>query len=369
MKKHQLIAGVVVMAALILLVVWSHSRIPFNSGVFRAQLALADWRKIAVGMLCIYAGFVFRSVRWAMLLRHTRRVPSLSLVGTQVIGFTAVALIGRVADLVRPYLVARKTGLTLSSQIAVYIVERLFDAGAMGLLFSLALLQVPQADVLQAIRQTGHMSFLLHRNPELAADLLRYGGLVLTVCGALFLVGIRLGGEAIARFFERAFGLVSHKLGHAAGHKIRMFHAGLDTIRSFSDFAVTASLSIAMWILIAAAYFETIRAFTASPELASVSVGKCVLLMLISGGASAFQLPVIGWFSQIFIMTVALAGVLGAGHEAATACAAALLLVTFLGIMPVGLIWAQFENVSLRRITVESEHAGEQLDDVSGSVD
>ena len=91
--------------------------------------------------------------------------------------------------------------------------------------------------------------------------------------------------------------------------------------------------------------------------------------MLISGGASAFQLPVIGWFSQIFIMTVALAGVLGAGHEAATACAATLLLVTFLGIMPVGLIWAQFENVSLRRITVESEHAGEQLDDGSGSVD
>jgi hypothetical protein len=48
-------------------------------------------------------------------------------------------------------------------------------------------------------------------------------------------------------------------------------------------------------------------------------------------------------------------------QETATACAATLLLVTFLSIVPVGLIWAQFENVSLRKITVESEHAGEEL--------
>jgi hypothetical protein len=363
LKKKQWIVGLAVLAALVLLVVWGHRRIHFDFAVFRAQLALADWGKMAVGLGCIYIGYILRSARWAMLLRHNKRVSALSLIGTQVMGFTAVAMIGRVADLVRPYLVARKTGLELSSQIAVYIVERLFDAGAMAVLFSLALLQVPQADVLTAIRQTGHMSFLLHRNPELAADVFRYGGLVLTMCGALFLAGIRLSGEAIARIFEQVFGLVSHKLGHAAGHRIRVFHAGLDTIRSFSDFAITASLSLVMWVLIAAAYFETMRAFTASPELSTVSVGKTVLLMLVSGMASIVQLPVLGWFSQIGVVAWALTVVAGAGHEAALACAASLLVVTFLGILPVGLIWAQFENVSLRRITVESEHAGEQLAD------
>jgi hypothetical protein len=36
-------------------------------------------------------------------------------------------------------------------------------------------------------------------------------------------------------------------------------------------------------------------------------------------------------------------------------------LITFLSIVPVGLIWAQFEHVSLRKITVESEQAGEEL--------
>jgi len=38
-----------------------------------------------------------------------------------------------------------------------------------------------------------------------------------------------------------------------------------------------------------------------------------------------------------------------------------LLMITFLSIVPVGLIWAQFEHVDLRKVTVESEHAGEEF--------
>jgi hypothetical protein len=38
-----------------------------------------------------------------------------------------------------------------------------------------------------------------------------------------------------------------------------------------------------------------------------------------------------------------------------------LLLVTFLSVIPVGLIWAQFEHVNLRKVTHESERAEEDL--------
>jgi hypothetical protein len=83
-----------------------------------------------------------------------------------------------------------------------------------------------------------------------------------------------------------------------------------------------------------------------------------MLLLAFSGVSSVFQLPVLGWFTQIGVVAAAVASFYGAAPEASTACAATLLLVTFLGIVPVGLIWAQFEHVSLRKITVESEHAG-----------
>lgn len=361
MKKSQLILGLVALAALAALLFWGRNRIHFDFAVFRAQLAHADWWKIALSAAFIYLAYAFRSVRWARLLKHNKKVPPFSLLGTQVMGFTAVALIGRVADPVRPYLVAKKTGLPLSSQIAVYIVERLFDAGSMALIFSVAMLWVSYSDIMRATSHSHLVSLLGSQSPALAAFAARYGGLLLTLLGALFLLAVRLAGNTVASIAEHTFGLFSKNLGIAAGEKIRAFHAGLDTMRTFSEFSVTVGLSISMWLLIAAAYFVGVQAFSASPELAAITPSKCVLLMVASGGASIFQLPVLGWFTQIGIVAAALTGLFGANPEAATACAAVLLLTTFLGIVPIGLIWAQFEHVSLRKVTVESENAGEDL--------
>jgi uncharacterized protein (TIRG00374 family) len=363
LKKNHLILGLVVLAALAALLIWGWNRSHFDIGLFRSQLAMADWRRIGLAIGCIYFAYLIRAARWALLLRHNKKVTLFSLLGTQVIGFTAVALIGRVADLVRPYLVSKRTGLPLTSQVAVYVVERLFDAGSMALIFSVAMIWVPTDDILKAAAHSGVMARLALHHRELALFLVRFGGLALTLFGAVFVLVVRIAGETVAAFFERALAPVSKNLGHSIGHKIRAFHSGLDTMRSFADFAVAASLSLGMWLIIACAYFEGCKAFVASPELAAITPPKCVLLMIASGGASVIQLPVLGWFSQIGLVVVALTLVLGASAEAATACAAMLLLVTFLSIIPVGLIWAQFEHVSLRKITVESEHAGEELAD------
>jgi uncharacterized protein (TIRG00374 family) len=345
LKKNQLIAGLLMLVALVALVVWGRDRIHFDFGVFRAQLAMADWRKIAIGFGCIYVGYIFRAARWALLIKPHKKVSVFSLLGTQVIGFTAIALIGRVADPVRPYLVSKKTGLPLSSQFAVYIVERLFDAGAMALIFSSVILLAPQGALPHAeiVRKAG------------------IWGLVLTVAGGLFLVAVRVAGGMVASLMEAAFSLVSSKLGHAVGHKIRTFRAGLDTLRTFSDFGLASLLSLTMWGLITMAYLETTQAFVASPQLASMTLPRCMLLLAFSGGASVFQLPVLGWFTQIGLVAAALSSFYGAAPEASTACAATILLVTFLGIVPVGLVWAQFEHVSLRKVASESGHAGDEL--------
>jgi hypothetical protein len=361
LNKRQWILGLVVLAVLAGFAYWGRDRIHFDFGLFRRQIVLADWRLIALATACIYAAYVFRAARWARLVRHTQKIPSLTLLGPQVIGFTAVALIGRVADLVRPYLVARKTGLPVSSQIAVYIVERLLDMGSMALIFSIAMFWVPADQIIRGTTHAGVMAKLTHHSPELALLVVRYGGLVITLLGALFLVAVRLAGEKVASFLEFSFGLISKNLGHAVGNKIRTFHSGLDTMRSFSDFLAAAALSLTMWLLISTAYFECCKAFVDSPKLIAITPPKCILLMVASGGASVFQLPVIGWFSQIGLVAVALAAILGASPEAATACGATLLLVTFLSVVPVGLIWAQFDHVNLRKVTVESEHVNEVL--------
>ena len=327
------------------LFIYAQHRYPFHWRTFVEQLRLADWLRIGIAVSCIYVGYVFRAVRWAQLMRHNKKVPLFSLLGTQVIGFAAVALIGRVADPVRPYLVSKRTGAPLSTQIAVYIVERLFDFGSMALIISSVILLAPAGSLPhpEQLRKGG------------------YGGLAITLLAGLFLVAVRLAGGVVASFFERAFGLVSKKLGEAVGNKVRAFRTGLDTMRSFSDFAMASALSLTMWMLITLAYLETMKAFVASPPLAAMDLPKCILLLAVSGTASVFQLPILGWFSQIGFVAAAMASFYGASPEASTACAATLLLVTFLSIVPVGLVWARFEHVSLRKITEESGHAGEAL--------
>ncbi|HEX4311345.1 MAG TPA: lysylphosphatidylglycerol synthase transmembrane domain-containing protein [Acidobacteriaceae bacterium] len=337
--------AVIVLLAVVALVWFGRHRIHFDWHAFAEQLRMANWHRIAFGLGCIYAAYLVRSVRWVWLLRHKKKLSPLSLLGTQVMGFTAVALIGRVADPVRPYLVAKKTGLPLSSQFAVYIVERLFDAGSMALITCSVILLAPSGALPhpEIVRKAG------------------YWGLALTLAGSLFLVAVRLWGNAVAAFFGRAFGLVSRRLGDAIQDKIQSFHSGLDTMRSFSDFGVAAALSLGMWLLIAVAYLETMRAFVASPELAAMTLAKGVLMMVVSGGASVIQLPVIGWFTQIGLVAAAITKFFGVAPEAAMGCAATLLLVTFLGIVPIGLTWSRFEHISLTRVTEESEHAGEEL--------
>jgi hypothetical protein len=273
-------------------------------------------------------------------LRHIQKVGPLSLLGTQVIGFTGVALLGRIADPVRPYLVAKKTGLPLSNQVAVYIIERLMDMGSMALIFCSVILLAPAGAL---------------PHPEIVKKF-AFGGLTTTALGALFLLAVRMAPELVVPYTERIFGRISAKLGTAAGHKIRTFYTGLDTMRGFSDFVAVGALSLLMWALIVLAYMEIIQAFV--PEF---TLTMCMLLMAWGMLASTLQLPVVGWFSQIVLVAGAMIRFFNVAPETATACSATLLLVSFLGIVPVGLIWARFEHVSLRKVAAESEQAEVEL--------
>src|SRR5580700_6194601 len=85
-----------------------------------------------------------RALRWQVMLRPFGRTLSIGkLTSDTAIGFTAVILLGRVGEIVRPYLIALSAGLPLSSQLGAWILERLLDLLAVLLLFGFALIRVP----------------------------------------------------------------------------------------------------------------------------------------------------------------------------------------------------------------------------------
>jgi glycosyltransferase 2 family protein len=335
-RKDLLVTAVLLLLALIVFV--NRGRIHFDWAMFWQQLRHVAWIHIAIGIALIYSTFFLRSVRWAVFLSATKKVSPFALVGPQFIGFTAVAIFGRLADVIRPALVAKRIQLPVASQIAVYTIERMFDLGAAAIIFSSALLFAP--------------SNLPHHDIFVRTGLISLAG---TAFIAIFSVTIRVAGGAVASILHATLRPISPALAESIADKVRGFRDGLNAISSAQDFLVTALISLAMWGLIGCAYVQTLHAFPSTPELATISFSSTMLLMGASIGGSLLQLPIIGWFTQIAVTAAAMHEFYNAPIEAATACGALLLVVTFLSIIPMGLIYARINHVSLKSAATQAE--------------
>jgi uncharacterized membrane protein YbhN (UPF0104 family) len=336
MKSRKPILWLTLLTLLAIIVFTHRSRIHFDWPIFFAQLHHIAWVHIAIGIALIYSTFWLRAARWSIFLSATKRVSPFTLVAPQFIGFTAVALFGRLADVIRPALVAKRISLPVSSQVAVYTIERMFDLGAAALIFSSALLFTP-ADM-------PHRSLFLH------TGLIALAGTALI---ALFALSIRIAGEAIATTAHALLHPLSPPIANSTSEKIRAFRQGLNAISSAQDFVIATLISLTMWTLIGTAYMQTLHAFVATPALATITFSSTMLLMAASIGASLFQIPIIGWFTQITATALAMHEFYNAPIEAATACGALLLLVTFLSIIPAGLIAARLNHITLKS-TIET---------------
>jgi glycosyltransferase 2 family protein len=341
MNKRSGVLWAVAAVALVVLVFLFRDKVHFDWAMFWQQLRFVSVGHIVTGIVLIYVTYWLRAVRWAVFLSPSKKVSATSLLGPQFIGFTAVALFGRLADLTRPYLVARKVELPLSSQVAVYTIERMFDLGAAAVIFSSALAFTPKD--------------LPHHEVFVRAGEVSIG---LTLAIAFFAAAVRTAGGAVAGFARHTVGLLSKAAGESIATKIVGFRDGLNALSSARDFGVVTALSLAMWGMIGCAYLQTAHAFVQTPELAGLTFSRTMLLMAASIGGSLLQLPIIGWFTQIAVTAAAMHTFYGAPIEAATACGAMLLVVTFLCIIPTGLVYSRVEHVNLKKVASESEAAG-----------
>jgi hypothetical protein len=89
------------------------------------------------------------------------------------------------------------------------------------------------------------------------------------------------------------------------------------------------------------------------PHLSNMDVSHVVLLMGFSMIGSVVQLPAVGGGSQLAVIS-ALQVIYGIPPELAVSCGMLLWLVTFMACIPIGLILAHREHLSLRQLSAES---------------
>jgi glycosyltransferase 2 family protein len=369
-KKRFLITALVlvVLAALVYLQVRTWKKFDWH----RFWVATHNTNKfyLVAGVALVYADYFLRAVRWKIMLRPVSpETKSADLVAPTVIGFTGLALLGRPGEFIRPYLIARKTNLSMASQLAVWTVERIFDTGAFALIMAVNILWSRKTlSRLPGFANSPRRHLLGHEVTSFTLFEAFAIALFLGVClVALVAFRVRKNPTTAAKFFVRIFGRISPKFGHAVGKRVLAFGEGLNTVKDMTSFFQLSGLSVLIWVFIGFAYMAVTHAYSIH-RLSQMTLSSVFLLTAASVVGGVLQLPVVGGGSQLATIGM-LRGVFNLSPELATSCGIMLWLTTFMSVTPAGLAIARSEHVSLTQMEEASLEEEEKALEEEGSGD
>ncbi len=339
--------GIAATLALAGFVVYRWRTSGFSWHEFANALAGVDWSWLALAMALILATYVGRAMRWEVMLRPLQKHTKLWRVfSATAIGFTAVVLFGRAGEPVRPYLIAKKEGVTFSSQVAAWVVERILDLLMVLVIFGIALSQISRS----AIQHGPRVKLVLEAGGYTA-------GIIGVACLALLLGLRKFQGKVQERLME-GLAFLPAAMTVKIGKALHSFGEGMESMRSGRRTALLVVYTIVEWCVIAASFGCVFKAFPATHELGVTDI--VILLGFVCFG-SIVQIPGIGGGMQIVTVLI-LTEFFGISLEAASGIALVLWIITFVEIVPLGLVLAFHEGIqwrNLRHIEQNEQAAGE----------
>ena len=337
LKKHHLgvLLGVLAVLAIAATVIYRWRTSGFSWSAFADSLRNVDWNWLALALLLILATYVGRALRWEVMLRPLAKKASLlRVLSATCVGFTAVVLFGRAGEPVRPYLTSRNEGVSFSSQIAAWVVERILDLLMVLIIFGIALTQVSHSGI--------------RPSPRLAVTLQAGGaaaGIVGFACLAL-LVGLRQFEDNVQKRLLEALSFLPAPMLVRIDGFLAAFGQGMQSTRSSAFAFLLVGYTIMEWIVITGCFFCVFRAFPATSSLGFTDI--VIVLGFVSFG-SVVQIPGVGGGMQIVTILV-LTQFYGVALEAASGVALMLWLISFVVIVPVGLALAFQEGIKWRSL-------------------
>ena len=334
---------------------------------FRGAIMLAgfNWQKLGtalenanaplllLGVAAIYFSYALRSLRWVRFSRYMGRPTFGNVYSATIMGFTAIFVLGRAGEPVRPLLIARKDRLPVADSFGVYVLERVFDVGATAVLAILALLALPR----HALARSGVNAGRLVHDARLAG----WGIFWLLIGLIAVLIYFRLHG---ARALQSRLGGF-RKRGRWRGKVATLidgFSQGLQAIRSPGDLSVAVAYTVVHWFVVVLVYRLVMRSF--SSEIGKFDFRAALLVLAFTMVGSVVQLPAVGGGTQLATFLV-LTVIFGVEKEPAAAVAIVLWLVTFAAACIAGVPLLVHEGWSmgdLRRLAreeaVDEEHGG-----------
>jgi hypothetical protein len=285
-----------------------------RAGSFQWQLFLdtlyhVNWIWLALSILLMLLTYWGRALRWEVMLRPLGRTLSIrKLTYDTAIGFTAIVLLGRAGEVVRPYLISVSTGVPFSSQVAAWMLERILDLLAVLLLFGFALLWIPSRG--------------LALGPALRW-VLGAGGYLIAGIGVaclLFLIVFRNFSDAGGRRILSAVTFLPENYYKRVEKMLKAFSEGMESTRDSWSLLLLLVYTALEWLLIVGAYYALFRSF---PVTSTFNFTDVVIILGFLAFGSIVQLPGIGGGIQV---------------------------VTFVVVVPVGFVCALHEGLNWKKL-------------------
>jgi hypothetical protein len=330
--KAILVAAAVLVVALLFYRLRGSS---FQWRLFLDTLSHINWIWLAVSIVLILLTYWGRALRWEVMLRPLGRTLSIrKLTAETAIGFTAVVLLGRAGEIVRPYLISVSAGVPFSSQVAIWLLERILDLLAVLLLFGCALAWIPERG--------------LNLGPALRW-ILEVGGYLVAGIGIaclLFLILFRNFSEAGQGRLLSALTFLPENYYKRVERMLAAFSQGMKSTRDAKSLALLLSYTALEWVLIVGCYYALFLSF---PSTAFFKFTDVVITLGFLAFGSIVQLPGIGGGVQI-VSVLVLTEIYRLPLETASAVAVFIWFITFVVVVPVGFVCAFHEGLNWSRL-------------------
>lgn len=318
-----------------------------------------DWQKIIqslqkanffylfLGCLVISLGYFQRAIRWKVLLAPITESSLRELFATTTVGFTAVFLVGRMGEIVRPmWIPMRDKRVRPSAALVTLGVERIFDLVALTCLFasSLLLLNAP------AGRENEFANFKVIGIVMLISVVFGFAGLYFYQKYASEIIGW------IEKVTDKSF--IPAKIQSIFINLMKQLAASLQVLRDWREIFSVSFWTASLWIGITfATWFTTLAfglPFTFSDSVFVMGFAAVSSIVPTPGGAAgAFHAATAGALIFMNVPT-----------EEAAAVAIAMHLVYFAPAVFFGLYYFFHGDISIERFKnlLSSEEAVEEIE-------
>jgi len=256
-----------------------------------------------------------------------------------MMGFTANNLLpARLGEVVRAYLLHRKTGARKTYGVATIILERICDGLTLILFLGFVSLLMPLPQWGQDVQAVSSLLFL-------------GAAVVIVVLLMKESLVVRIADLVLGRFPTRVSGPVLRATG--------VFISGLHALKSRRSLALVIALSVAVWLLEASSYLLMFSAFNVSMPPLRLVLAAVFLLVVVNLGIMLPSAPgYVGTFQFFAVMAL---GAFGVPKETALAVAISSHLMQYLMVTAIGIVFFLRENMGLwsveRQAAAESDEA------------